>query len=65
MKLRMFLAFLVLPALISACSSQSPLPAESGSSEECAGPVIEDGKDGGVGGTGNAPPPCDAPPGLE
>jgi hypothetical protein len=47
---------LVLSALLGACASTPPVPVPK---PACTQPPATDGaKDGGLGGTGNAPDPC-------
>ena len=57
MKMRYFLIVAALSALLSACSTgTAPVPPEP--PEGCARSPADGGKDGGLGGTGNAPEPC-------
>ena len=56
--MRCFLVFAVLSALLSACSTASaPMPLEPPAG--CARSPADGEKDGGLGGTGNAPEPCE------
>jgi len=61
--MRYFLIFAALPALLSACAppEHSPETPETG----CARSPADGEKDGGLGGTGSAPDPCDAEPVVE
>jgi hypothetical protein len=57
---RMWMCLLILPVLLAACASNLQGPQGAEPPVECANPPAEGEKDGGLGGTGNAPPPCDA-----
>ena len=54
--MRVFLICLALPVVLAACAAPEMTPEPP---VNCAGPVVEGEKDGGLGGTGNEPKPCD------
>jgi outer membrane biogenesis lipoprotein LolB len=56
---RLFLILGTVSVLLSACSSVSQGPMNSDPTVGCAKPTSEDEKDGGLGGTGKAPDPCE------
>ena len=64
--MRCFLIFAALSALLSACASSGSLPEPPATPETgCAQSSADGEKDGGLGGTGNAPDPCDGGRAIE